>query len=67
MRARIGLGEQVARGFLVGGRATGDRQAIGRDGEVPGERGAARDVLDVLVEAAILVDDEDAGQLLVLA
>ena len=67
MRAPIGLGEQIARGFLVGRRAAGHRQAIGRDRDVTGERRAPRHVFDVLVEAAVFVDDEDAGQLVVFA
>ena len=38
-------------------------QPVGREGQEAGDAEAARDVLDVRIEAAVLVDHEDAGQL----
>ncbi len=43
---------------LVGGRAAERRQQIDREGEEAFEREPARDVLDVRVEAAVLVHDD---------
>ena len=48
----------VARLVLVGGRAAGGRQEIGRERDEAVERQAARDVLDMRIEAAVLVDHD---------
>ncbi len=59
-RGLVGLeiGEHIARLVLVGWRAAIGRQHVGGEGEKAFEREPPRDVLDVRVEAAVLVDDE---------
>jgi len=44
--------------------ATNRRQPIGRKSDEPGDRQPARDIPDVGIEAAVLVDDKDDRQLL---
>ena len=50
---------QLARRVLAGGRAADERQQIDRVGEIAFDREPARDVLEVRIEPAVLVDDED--------
>jgi hypothetical protein len=57
------LGENRARLVLVAGVAADGRQRIRREGDVAHHREAARDVLDVRVEPAVLVYHHHAGQL----
>src|SRR5437588_323788 len=59
----IELGKLLARLVLVAGIAADRRERVGREGEVALEADAPGDVLDVRIEAAVLVHDEDAGEL----
>ena len=49
--------------LVVAGIAADRGEAVGREGDEIGDRQAPRDVLDIRVEAAVLVHDQDAGQL----
>ena len=52
------------RALLVVARIAADRgQAVGREGDEVGDGEAARDVLDVGIQPAVLVDDEHRRQL----
>ena len=61
MRGLVGVerADHVARLVLVGRRAAERREHVDRVGEEAFERDAARDVLDVRIEPAVLVDDDD--------
>jgi len=59
----VGLGVEVAGLVLVGRRPAVDREQIGRECEEALGRIPPRHVLDVRVEAAVLVDDHDRGTL----
>ena len=59
----IDLAEQLAALLVVAGIAADRREAVRRERHEVLEREPPRDVLDVRVEAAVLVDDEDARQL----
>ena len=60
--AAVDLPEQ-RRGLLVVARIAADRgQPVGREGDEVGDRQPPRDVLDVRVEAAVLVHDQDGRQ-----
>ena len=54
----VHLGVQLARGVLARGRAADQRQKIDRVGEIAFDREAPRHVLEVRVEAAVLVDHQ---------
>jgi hypothetical protein len=54
--------ERRARLVLVRRRAAEGRKRVGRQRGETFERNAPRHVLDVRVEAAVLVDDDDAGR-----
>src|SRR5207237_3987270 len=58
----IELAEELARLVLVAGIAAERRQRIGGERNVLLQGDAPGDVLDVRIEAAVLVDHEDAGQ-----
>ncbi len=58
----IDLAEQLATLGVVARVAAHRREAVGRERHEALERDAARDVFDVRVEAAVLVNDEDRGQ-----
>ncbi len=57
----LGLGVKLARLVFLGRRAASDREKIGRQGEIALDREAARHILDMRIEAAVLVDDDDGG------
>ena len=59
----IQLGKQLAGLVLVAGIAAERGQRVGRERDEVLERQPPGDVLDVRVQSAILVHDEDAGQL----
>jgi hypothetical protein len=59
----VQLGEQRARLVLVAGIAAQREQRVRRVGDEALQRQAARDVLDVRVQAAVLVHDQDRRQL----
>ncbi len=58
---QIELADRIARGVLVRGRSSGRREHVGRDSAKTGDREAAGDVADMVVEAPVLVDDKDGG------
>ena len=58
----VQLGEGVARLVFVARIAAQRRQRVGREGHEAVEREAARDVLDVRIEAAVLVDHQHRRQ-----
>ena len=57
--AGIERADHVAGLVLIGRRAAERREHIDRQAEEAFERDAARDVLDVRIETAVLVDDDD--------
>src|SRR5690606_31486735 len=57
----VELPEQLARAILIAGIAAERRQRIGRERDEPTERDAAGNVLDVRIQPAVLVNDDDAG------
>ena len=59
----VELGERLARLVLVAGIAAERRQRIGRERHEVVQREAARDVLDVRIQAAVLVHHQHARQL----
>src|SRR3546814_19285916 len=56
------MADHLARLVLVGGRAAGRRQEVDSQGDETLQRHAPDDVLDVRVEAAVLVDDQHRRQ-----
>ena len=54
--------EQLERLFVVAGIAPDRGQAVGCEGDEIGEREPARHVLDIGVQAAVLVDDDHRGK-----
>ena len=60
---RSTLANSCAALVVVAGIAADRREPVGRERHEVGEREAPRDVLDVRIEPAVLVHDEDAGQL----
>ena len=58
---RIEPGEELHRLLLVAGIAADRRQRIGGERGIAVDGEAAGDVLDVRIEPAVLVDDDDAG------
>ena len=50
---------QIARRVVVGRRAADEREQIERIGEETFDREAARDILQVRIETAIFMDDDD--------
>ena len=59
----IDLHEKQAAVVVVAGKAAEGGESVGREGHEVGHGEAARDVFDVGVQAAVFVDDDDAGQL----
>ena len=59
----IELADELSRLVLVRGRAAARGQRIGSDRQETGERHAPRDILDMRVEPAVLVDDDDGRPL----
>jgi hypothetical protein len=60
--ALLQLGEQLARLVLVAGVAAEREQRVGREGDEAVQRQPARDVLDVRVQAAVLVHHQHQRQ-----
>ena len=56
----IDLAEELAAVIVVAGEAAYGGEAVGREGHEVGEGEAARDVLNVRVQAAVFVDYDDA-------
>ena len=50
-----------ARFVVVAGIAAERREAVGRERDVAFDRGAPRDILDIGIQSAVLVDDEHRG------
>ena len=61
---RLERADHVARLVLVGRRAADGAEVIDRDRGKARDRKPARDVLDVRVQAAVLVHDDDGGEFL---
>src|SRR4029434_2296471 len=59
----IDFAEQFSTLGVVAGIAADRRQPIRREGHEVLERETTSDVLDVRIEPAVFMDDEDAGQL----
>ena len=57
----IELGEHLARPVFVARIPAEREERVGREGDEVVERQTARDVLDVRVETAVLVNDDDSG------
>src|ERR1019366_4694794 len=58
----VELGEEIARLILVARVAAERMQRVGREGDEIGRGQPPRDIFDVWVEATVLVDDENDGQ-----
>ena len=63
MSSLLVLRVQFARRVFARGRAAGDGEEVGREGEKAFDREPPRHVLDMRIEPAVLVNDDHGGTL----